>query len=228
MRVGPAVRSAGVIRDAGCGIPHPASRGAPKEQMHAQPASRIPSHPRTPYRPDNPHPGSSRMTIPRAIAVACLTAATAAAQGQLPTPESVLGHTVGADYKLANYTESIRYFERLDAASDRMQLVKVGQTSTGRDWTLAVISSPANLANLDRLRTIAQRLAHPSGLSDTEARALAREGKPFVDISGGLHASEVAGAQHTIQLAYDLVSKNDERTRAILDNTVILLWPSIN
>ena len=169
--------------------------------------------------------------ILRAIVCALLAAATASAQGgavQLPTPESVLGHAVGADYKLANYTESIRYFERLDAASDRMQLVKVGQTSTGRDWTLAVISSPANLANLERLRAIAQRLAHPAGLTDSEARALAREGKPFVDISGGLHASEVAGAQHTIQLAYDLVSRNDERTRAILDNTVILLWPSIN
>ena len=51
----------------------------------------------------------------------------------------------------------------------------------------------------------------------------------FVDISGGLHASEIAGSQHTIQLAYDLLSRADEpKTKAILDNTVLFLWPSIN
>jgi Zinc carboxypeptidase len=147
----------------------------------------------------------------------------------LPTPESVLGFPIGADFELARYEESIDYFRRLDAASDHMRLIDVGVTSEGRPWTLALISSPANLANLDRLRAIAQRLAHPAGLTDEEARALAAEGKAFVDISGGLHASEVAGAQHTIQLAYDILSTTeDAETRAILDDVVLLLWPSLN
>ena len=146
----------------------------------------------------------------------------------VPTPESVLGFAVGADFKLATYDESIRYFERLAASSNRIKLVDVGKTSTGHAWTLAIISSPENLANLEHLRDIAQKLAHPAGLSDAQARSLAKEGKAFVDISGGLHASEIAGSQHTIQLAYDLLSRNDEKTRAILDNTVLLLWPSIN
>jgi hypothetical protein len=52
---------------------------------------------------------------------------------------------------------------------------------------------------------------------------------PLVDISGGLHASEIAGAQHTPELAYQLVSKaNEPDTKEILDNTVLFLWPSIN
>ena len=152
-----------------------------------------------------------------------------AQQASIPTPESVLGFTVGADFKLATYDESIRYFQRLAAASDRIKLVSVGKTSTGHDWTLAIISSPANLAKLGRYREIAQRLAHPTGLSDREARALAREGKAFVDISGGLHASEIAGSQHTIQLAYDILSNTaDPKIAAILENTVLFLWPSIN
>ena len=86
----------------------------------------------------------------------------AAQQGAIPTPESVLGFAVGADYKLATYDESIRYFERLAAASSsRMKLMDVGKTSTGHPWTLAVITSPENFAKLDRYREIAQRLAHP-------------------------------------------------------------------
>ena len=153
----------------------------------------------------------------------------AAQQAAIPTPESVLGFPVGADFKLATYDESQRYFQALAAASNQIRLIDVGKTSNGHPWTLAVISSAANLAKLDRYREIAQRLAHPEGLTDAAARALAQEGRAFVDISGGLHASEIAGSQHTIQLAYDLLSKAGEpQTRAILDNTVLFLWPSLN
>jgi zinc carboxypeptidase len=153
------------------------------------------------------------------------------AQGadSIPTPASILGFPVGADFKLATYDESLRYFRALARSSSRIRLIDVGKTSTGGEWVLAIISSPANLARLDTLRAISRRLAHPAGLSVEEARRLAREGKPFVDISGGLHASEIAGSQHTIQLAYDLLSRpEDPKFKAILDNTVLLLWPSIN
>src|SRR5690349_14938773 len=152
-----------------------------------------------------------------------------AQQPAIPTPESSLGFAVGADYKLATYDESIAYFQKLAAASDRIHLIDVGKTSTGHPWTLANITSPENYAKLDRLKQIAQRIAHPTGLTDAEAQRLAAEGKVFVDISGGLHASEIAGSQHTIQLAYDLLAHADDpKTKAILDNTVLMLWPSIN
>ncbi|MBI2408013.1 MAG: hypothetical protein HYV19_06915 [Gemmatimonadetes bacterium] len=157
-----------------------------------------------------------------------IPAASRAQSPAVPTPESVFGFSVGADFKLIDYEQSVAYFQRLAAVSNRIKLFDVGKTSGGKAWTLAVISSPENLARLDRLRDIAQQLAHPAGLSDAQARALTREGRAFVDISGGLHASEIAGSQHTIQLAFDLLSRNDEKTRAILDNTVLLLWPSLN
>jgi len=152
-----------------------------------------------------------------------------AAQRAVPTPESVLGFRPGDDFKLATYEESVEYFKRLDAASDYVQLVEVGRTSEGRTWYLALISSPANLADLERHREAARRLAYARGLSDDEARRLARETPAFVDISGGLHASEAAGAQHTIQLAHDLVAgAGAGPTRALLDSVVVFLWPSLN
>jgi hypothetical protein len=151
------------------------------------------------------------------------------AQSPLPTPESVLGFRVGADFKLATYEESIAYFRKLDAASDRLTLIEIGRTTLGRPWQVALVSSPANLAAVDKYRDIALRLASPEGLTDEEARRLSREGKAIVHIDGGLHASEVAGAQHTIQLAYDLVNgAADPKIAAILDNVILMLWPSIN
>lgn len=148
----------------------------------------------------------------------------------IPTPESVLGHKPGDDFYLATYDESLDYFRKLDAATDRLQLVQVGQTTGGLDWYLAVISSAENLRNLDRHKDIARRIALARGLDDEQARALSRDGRAIVHIDGGLHSTEVAHGQHTIQLAYDLVAgyDADPRTKAILDNVILVLWFSIN
>ena len=153
----------------------------------------------------------------------------ARAQKPLPTPESSFGFPVGADNKLFDYEQSIAYFRRLAASSNRIKLLEVGQTSFGRPFTVAIISSPENLARLDEIRRVNMRIAHPEGLTDSAAHRLAAQGKVIVDISGGLHASEIAGSQHTPLLAYRLLANaNDATTKAILDNVVLFLWPSIN
>ena len=53
---------------------------------------------------------------------------------------------------------------------------------------------------VERYRGIADQLAHPGTLTDEAAMALAREGKAIVDVSGGLHASEVAGSCSALPL----------------------------
>jgi hypothetical protein len=147
----------------------------------------------------------------------------------VPTPDSVFGFAPGADYKLATYDQSIEYFKKLAASSRYIKLIDAGKTSQGRTMYFALISSPQNLAKLDRYREIWQRLAHPQGLTDAEAQKLAAEGKALVHIDGGLHATEVAGAQHTPLLAYNLLSRASEpATKAILDDVFLMLWPTIN
>ena len=173
----------------------------------------------------NPARGSGRTSNPAAAAAVSVRSGAA----DVPTPESVLGFPVGADFQLASYEQSLAYFRALEAASDRVRLVEVGRTSNGRPWYVALISSPENLAAAERYREISQRLAHPRDLDEAEARRLAREGRAIVHIDGGLHASETAHAQHTIQLAYLLAAADgDPQLQAILDNVILLLWPSIN
>jgi len=166
------------------------------------------------------------------MAALCLigvTASTAYGQGSVPTPESVLGFKPGADFKLASWDQALDYFQRLDVASDRLELVEVGRTTNGLLMVVALISSAENLRNAERYRQISLRLAHPEGLTDEEARRMAREGKAVVHVDGGMHTSEVAGHQHTIQLAYDLVTGDDDpEIRAILDNVIFILWPNLN
>jgi len=147
----------------------------------------------------------------------------------VPSPDAVFGFAPGADYKLATYDQSIEYFKRLAASSRFIKLYEAGKTSQGRTMYYALISSPENLSRVDQYRVTWQRLAHPEGLSEEEAKQLARDGKALVHIDGGLHSTEVAGAQHTPLLAYDLISKVTEpQTKAILDNVILMLWPTIN
>jgi hypothetical protein len=152
------------------------------------------------------------------------------APAQVPTPVSVLGHTPGDDFYLADYEDTVRYFHALAAADPaRMKMFTVGKTTQGRDIEIAVISSAANIAQLDQTKQAAARLARDTDLNDDSARELARSSKVIVHIDGGLHASEVAGPQHTMMLAYKLLSaKNDPEIDAILDQVVLVLWPTLN
>ena len=171
------------------------------------------------------------MRLPATFLLALvLTASTQAADNRrVPTPESVLGFRPGADYKLATYDQSVAYFKKVAAATKYVRLLEAGTTSQGRTMYFALVSAPDNLAQIDRYREIARRLAHPQGLAESDARRLARDGKAFVHIDGGLHATEVAGPQHTPQLLYDLVDRADEAdVKQILDNVVLMLWPTIN
>ena len=152
-----------------------------------------------------------------------------AQNSNIPTPEEVIGFKVGADFHLATYEQSINYFEKLAEVSDYVEMQYAGKTSEGRAWQYVLISSPKNLENIDRYKEISQQLAHPENLSREEAMQLAEEGKAIVDLSGGLHASEVAGAQHIITLAYELLTRaEDKKFKYILDNVILVLWPSLN
>ena len=148
---------------------------------------------------------------------------------KVPTPASVLGHTPGDDFYLANYDESRAYFHKLAESSNRIKIYPAGKTTRGLDFEYAVISSPENLAQLDKFKGINRKLTMARGIDDTAAHELAREGKVIVHLDGGMHSTEVAGAQHSIALAYKLVAtQNDPEIDAILNNVIIVLWPTLN
>jgi len=146
----------------------------------------------------------------------------------VPTPREVLGFEPGADYQLADFRQLREYFARLAASSPRVKVSVAGRSTDGNDMLVAVISSEENLARLDRYRDIARRLALVEGITPDEARALAREGRAIVWIDSGLHASEVATAQHAIVLADRLATSETPELRAIRENVILVLAPCIN
>ncbi|NCG31867.1 MAG: peptidase [Proteobacteria bacterium] len=145
-----------------------------------------------------------------------------AAQDRVTTPDEQFGHEIGADYELINYQELHDYWIKLANESDRMILDTIGLTEEGRPHIQAIITSPENHANIDRYREIARMMAKAEGVSEAQARQLAMEGKAVVWIDGGLHATEVLGAQQLTELVYRLNDNTDAETTRILDDVIIL------
>ena len=165
----------------------------------------------------------TRDTRIRVLVCALLLAGAAAAGAQtITSPKQQFGFNIGDDYQLATYTQFVEYWQKLDKESDRMKVVEIGKTAEGRPQLMAIITSPDNHKKLERYKEISRRLATVDGLTDEQARALAREGKGVVWIDGGLHATEVLGAHQLIETVYQLVSRTDPETTRFLNDLVIL------
>lgn len=151
----------------------------------------------------------------------------------VPMPSEVLGFTPGDDRKLASWNSVVSYFEQLDRASDRVRFETLGQTTMGKPFVMATISSPANLARLEEYKKIQAQLADsrqlgPLATRDRKAAELIGRGKTVVLITCGIHSTEVGSYLSSMLIAYRLASSNEPEIQKILDNTIILLVPSLN
>src|SRR3954470_5534625 len=155
------------------------------------------------------------------IAVASPQAQRASGQ-KVSSPKEQFGWEVGDDYRLVNYTQFTDYLRKMDIQSERMSVVDIGKTEEGRTEMTAIITSPENQRKLPLIKEANRKLALADGLTDETARQLARDGKIVVWIDGGLHATEVLGAQQLIETIYRLNTRSDPETMRILNDVVIL------
>lgn len=163
------------------------------------------------------------------IGFCCLFILSSAIFAQIPTPKSFLGFEPADDKKVADWTQIVEYFNRLDKASERVAVQKIGDTTLGKPMIVAYISSPENIKNLNKYKEISQKLADPRTIKDdNELTTLIADGKTIVSISCSIHSTEIVASQMSMNLAYKLASGNDEETQEILNNTILLLIPSSN
>jgi hypothetical protein len=171
-----------------------------------------------------------------ALGLCALAALPACAAAQVPTPADIIGFAPGEDYQLARYGPIASYYVQLAASTDRMVLEQIGESTRGEPLYLAAISTPENLARMERYQEITRTLAYArdpaagdgSILSEERARELAQEGKAIVWIDGGLHATEVAHGQVMPEMAHYFVTDESPETQRIRENTILLLMANMN
>lgn len=148
---------------------------------------------------------------------------------QLKSPEEFIGFKVGADYKIADYETIQKYFKHLSEFSKQIVYEEIGKTSLKRDMFMAIISSEENIKNLEKYREIVKKLSDPRKITDAEAEMMAKEGKAVVLVTCNIHSTEIASAQMSMELAYNLITGNaSSEVAASLNNVIFILMPSIN
>ncbi|MEP7366710.1 MAG: M14 family metallopeptidase, partial [Acidobacteriota bacterium] len=164
-----------------------------------------------------------------ALSVAAAAAlATSAAIAAVPTPASHFGHAMGVDRKLISWSQTVAYFNKLPAASDRIVVREIGKTTEGRPMIAAFISAPENLKQLARLQQNQKRLADPRTTSPEDAARIIAGHKAVVMITCSIHSTEVASTLTAVQFAYQILTESRPKYNAILKDVILILVPSLN
>jgi Zinc carboxypeptidase len=134
---------------------------------------------------------------------------------KIKTPSMVLGSTIGEQH--LRHDQLVKYMSQIAQQSDRLMLTNMGKTYQHRDQILLTISSPKNLQNLDSLLRARDRASYKAG------------DEPVVVWLGySVHGDEISGAHAAIVVAYHLAASQDKSVQQLLDNTIIVMEPSIN
>jgi hypothetical protein len=179
--------------------------------------------------PDVPEPGSVEKIAEYTTAPEYLPPSVAYVpqSATVPSPLAVLGHLVGAPDVLSSVAQIHDYFRKLDQASPRVRVERIGMSEEGREILVAMISDEANLEHLDRQSEIGARLADPRSLDRAGMESLLPEGRVFYYLLGGLHSPETGPPEMLMELAHRLAVSEKPEIRAIRENVIVLITPVV-
>ena len=143
------------------------------------------------------------------------------AQSKLQSPDTFLPHKLGEHF--TPHYMVVDYFQHVADNSDLVQLYKYGESNQKRPLYLAFISSKKNLENLEEIRKNNLRLTGLEQGSITSTSAIA-----IVWLSHGVHGNEAGASESSMQSLYELVNPNNTEAKRWLENTIVIIDPSIN
>jgi len=152
-----------------------------------------------------------------------------AVAGQVQQPQALIGHEVGADYKLARYEKIREYFQHVGENSRRVNVREIGLTTEGQKMIIAEITDDAGPERITQAMTNQKKIADPRLIKDQEyEQDLIANAKVVVLVNCNLHSTEIASSQMAMELLYDLATGTSSEIQEILKRTVIVLIPSAN
>lgn len=150
------------------------------------------------------------------------------ASDKVPSPDKVLGYTVGAPGHLTYTKDQYRYYRELEKTTPRVRtFVAPEKSEEGKEQLLVAVGDEAALAKLDRYKAITAKLADPRGITDAEAETLISEGKAFYWASGSIHSTETGSPEMLMELAYRLAVEETPFIQAIRKNVIVLITPAL-
>lgn len=134
-------------------------------------------------------------------------------------PEDILGYPVGKWH--VRHDQIVTYMKTLAAQSDRITITTTGRTHEDRELLLLTITAPKHQANIAQIQQ-----THLRHIAQGSAPA---EDAPLVFYMGySVHGNEPSGSNASLLIAYYLAAAQGPQVDALLENSIILLDPSLN
>ncbi|MEX1212538.1 MAG: M14 family zinc carboxypeptidase [Balneolaceae bacterium] len=140
----------------------------------------------------------------------------------LPTPADHLGWDVGTWH--ITHDQLASYMRHLAELSDRIELRQHSVTHGGRAGLTLIITSPDNHTRLEEIRRNQQRLTDPALSRDVDLETM----PVVVSLGYSIHGNEPSGANASMIVAWHLAAAESEEIESLLEESVILLDPSLN
>ena len=147
------------------------------------------------------------------------------ASDQVPTPLKFLGRIVGTPGELTYAKDIVRYYDALDATSDRVKVWRIGQTEEGRDMVVLAVADAATIRDLEKYKGYLNELTDPRRTSPARAQELLNTAKPIYWLTSGLHSTETGGPEMLMELAYRLAVTENPFYDNIRKNVITFITP---
>ena len=140
----------------------------------------------------------------------------------IPTPQEILGMVPGEWH--VRHDQLLQYMRALAGASDRVTLHKFGETYEDRNLVYLTITAPSNHNNIDQIRKEHVALTNPAKSDQLNTAEM-----PIVLYMGySIHGDESSGSNASMLVAYYMAAAQGKEIEEKLQNSVILLDPSLN
>ncbi len=146
-------------------------------------------------------------------------------ESDVPTPLDHFGTIAGATDVL-HYPEEIHgYMRAVAAASDRVEVLTIGESEEGREHILVIVADEETLADIETYKERLRRLGDPRTLTEAEAQELIGSSKPIYWATGSIHSTETGSPEMLMELVYRLATGESEFIREIRDNLIFMTMP---
>ncbi len=140
---------------------------------------------------------------------------------EIPGPGSLSGHAFGEWH--FSHDQVVYYLKSLSQNSDRVKMVEYGRTHENRPLYHFIISSPENIANLEKIRE-----NHLKNIVSEENKSGPDNDPIIIWLGYGVHGNESSATNASLLTAYYLLSSEEEQVKEYLENAVIIIDPSLN
>ncbi len=137
----------------------------------------------------------------------------------IPSPQAFLGYEIGAHHTPSH--RIVAYLQELARLSDRATYQSVGETYQRRPLPILTVTSPANHARLEEIRTTHLRASEDPSIP-------AGDRPVIVHLGYGVHGGETSGPEAALLTAYWLVAGTSPEVLEALDRGVYHIEPVQN